>query len=100
MPNRYKNTKIQSTKGKRGLRTTILPNLPTDISDIIIISKYGERLDLLANKHYGNTSDWWIIAEANGLGKGSLHIPAGMQIRIPTRLDKISEKMDKLSKGR
>tara|TARA_R100000458_G_C8268911_1_gene243710 strand:- start:1813 stop:2112 length:300 start_codon:yes stop_codon:yes gene_type:complete len=98
--NRYKNTKITVGKSKKVLKTTILPNIPTDISDIIIISKVGDRLDLLANQHYGNKNMWWLIAEANGLGKGSLYVPTGMQIRIPKDLSKIEERMEKISKGR
>ncbi len=100
MPNRYKNTTTHVDGGKKLLKTTILPNISTNINDIIIISRYGDRLDLLAHDHYGQDSYWWIIAEANGLGKGSLHIPAGMQIRIPMNLTEISEKMDQMSKGR
>tara|TARA_R100000234_G_scaffold3253_1_gene2661 strand:- start:9388 stop:9690 length:303 start_codon:yes stop_codon:yes gene_type:complete len=100
MPNRYKNTNIALKNGKKALKTTINPSIPVDVSDILIISKYGDRLDLLANQYYGLDSYWWIIAEANGLGKGSLHIPPGMQIRIPKNLSKVSEKMDKFSNGR
>tara|TARA_R100000152_G_C6551919_1_gene26101 strand:- start:128 stop:430 length:303 start_codon:yes stop_codon:yes gene_type:complete len=100
MPNRYKNTKISVQGGKPRLKTTILPKMTTHIEDIIVISKYGDRLDILANQYYNNPADWWIIAEANGLGKGTLHVPTGMQIRIPMRLDKVSEQMDKISKGR
>ena len=96
MPNRYKNTKIQNVKGKKILKTTILPNIGADIADVIIISRYGERLDLLSNEHYGTPSYWWIIAEANSLEVLSFD----MQIRIPKRLDKIQEKMDKISEGR
>ena len=100
MPNRYKNTKIHTTKGKRAMKTTILPSIPRAIDDIIIVTKYGDRLDLLAHTHYGKDSYWWIIAEANGLGKGSLHLKPGLQIRIPKDLRQISEKIDKISKGR
>lgn len=97
---RYKDTKIAVGKKQQVLKTTILPNIPTHIDDVIIISKIGDRLDLLANQHYNDKSYWWIIAEANGLGKGSLYVPAGMQIRIPKNLSEISERMEKISKGR
>ena len=73
-------------------------NLPTADSGMVCYK--SKRLDLLSNEHYGTPSYWWIIAEANGIGKGSMHIPVGMQIRIPKRLDKIQEKMDKISEGR
>ena len=85
----HKNTKIQNVKGKKILKTTILPNIGADIADVIIISRYGERLDLLSNEHYGTPSYWWIIAEANGIGKGSLAIPTGKQLRIPMNTEEI-----------
>lgn len=100
MPQRYKNTGIKFDANKKVMKTNISPSIPIDNSDIVIISKYGDRLDLLAHQHYGIDSYWWIIAEANGLGKGSLHIKPGIQIRIPKNLGNISEKMDKFSEGR
>jgi hypothetical protein len=60
----------------------ILNLLPSD-RDKYIISREGDRLDILANEMYGDIKYWWIIASANNLGKGSLLIPPGVQIRIP-----------------
>ena len=54
------------------------------LSDIYIIGSYSDRLDNLAWKYYKDTSLWWIIAEANQIGKGNLLVPPGKQIRIPT----------------
>ena len=42
-----------------------------------------ERLDLLAYRFYGDASKWWIIASANGLGKGTLFVPENTTVRIP-----------------
>jgi hypothetical protein len=44
---------------------------------------------MLANKFYGNVSNWDIIATANGIGKGTLWVQPDTILRIPivTRLD-------------
>tara|TARA_R110001583_G_scaffold121766_3_gene272940 strand:- start:885 stop:1187 length:303 start_codon:yes stop_codon:yes gene_type:complete len=52
-------------------------------------SKYilqeGERLDMLASKIYGDSSFWWVIAAASGIG-WALQIPGGTLLRIPNNL--------------
>ena len=101
MPNRYKNKKINiDNAGKRHYKTTINPNIPLDSSDILMVARFGDRLDILANRFYKNTSYWWIIAEANGLGKGSLYIKPGTQVRIPRNLSNITKGQDNINKGR
>ena len=65
MPTRYSHTKVKIDKdGRRVLKPTIYPRIPIQDSDIFIYPKYGDRLDTLAFKHYGDTSLWWIIAKA------------------------------------
>jgi nucleoid-associated protein YgaU len=46
-----------------------------------------ERLDKLALTFYEDATLWWIIAAANGLGKGTLLIPGGVKLRIPDRIN-------------
>jgi hypothetical protein len=43
----------------------------------------------LAFEYYNDVTLWWIIAEANGIGKGSLAIPTGKQLRIPMNTGEI-----------
>jgi len=65
------------------------------IDDIYIIGQIGDRLDNLAFKYYGDSSLWWIIARANNIGKGSLVVPLGLQLRIPqNQFDIIDEYND------
>lgn len=52
------------------------------------ILEAGERLDTLAGQHYGNSSYWWVIAAASGIGWG-LQVPPGTVIRIPTNLNDV-----------
>lgn len=44
-----------------------------------------QRLDQLAGSTYGDSSLWWIIAAASGIGWG-LQLPAGTIVRVPTDL--------------
>ncbi len=84
MANRYKNTKItKDPTGTRVYKPTVYPKIPIKNSDLIITPKEGERLETLAATHYGDTSLWWIIAAANNLGKGTMKLTPGEEIRIP-----------------
>jgi nucleoid-associated protein YgaU len=48
----------------------------------------GERLDTLAGQHYKDSSYWWVIAAASGIGWG-LQVPPGTVIRIPSNLSTV-----------
>ena len=82
---RYKFTKKHSDI--RAYKTSLIPKIPVQDTDLFIISRDGDRLDLLANEFYRDTSYWWVIAEANGIGKGTTIIEPGNQIRIPFPID-------------
>jgi len=84
MSKRYQSSAIlRDTSGKRYFETTIAPKIEQELGDRYIISKRGDRLDHYAKKYYGNVTDWVVIAQANHLGKGTLVVPPGLQIRIP-----------------
>jgi phage tail protein X len=81
---RYNNsTSIKDTNGIRKQSTVIIPTPTQSTEDAIIQTTSIERLDLLAYKFYGDASLWYVIASANGLGKGSLIIPTNSRLRIP-----------------
>ena len=81
---RYTTTRqIKDAAGKRKASTTILPVPAPSNRDIFIKITSPERLDLLAYRFYGDASKWWIIASANGLGKGTLFVPENTTVRIP-----------------
>ena len=67
----------------RKAETTIISTTPPTDSDIYINVTTPERLDLLANQFYNDATQWWIIAAANGLGKGTLFTPENIILRIP-----------------
>jgi nucleoid-associated protein YgaU len=79
---RYDNNDIL-TNPKRYYATAVFPKIVAKETDIYIISRTGDRLDLLAYEYYQNTDLWFVIANANNIGKGTFIIPPGKQIRIP-----------------
>ena len=58
------------------------------INYIVHVLESGERLDTLAGQHYNDSSYWWIIAAASGIGWG-LQVPPGTVIRIPSNLSSV-----------
>jgi phage tail protein X len=69
-------------QGSRYL-TTRYPEMRRLQGDYYIMSRSGDRLDLLAQRFYDDVRSWWKIAKANNLGKGTLSVPPGIQLRIP-----------------
>lgn len=58
-------------------------------------SKTGVRLDHYAYKQYNDSSAWWVIAAASGIGWW-LQMPEGIELKIPTSLDQIDELKEKI----
>ena len=50
-----------------------------------IVLEEGQRLDTLAGQIYGDSSYWWVIAAASGIGWG-LQVPPGTLLKIPTNI--------------
>ena len=98
MPSRYNNTtKKINKKGKRVFRPTMYPKVPIKDSDIFIYPKFGDRLDTLAQKYYGDVAMWWIIAKANGLDTAEIGLDTDKQIRIPMEIELIQNKLKSMS---
>ena len=91
-------TAIQNKFGKQIAKTTII-NTPSTNNDIYIRTTSIERLDILANTFYGDVSSWYIIAMANGLGKGTLWVPADTVLRIP-QINNFTDYITKLNNNR
>tara|TARA_R100001509_G_C4825089_1_gene201210 strand:+ start:363 stop:662 length:300 start_codon:yes stop_codon:yes gene_type:complete len=97
---RYQSGKIiKDENGKRKSNTIIVKAPPFSENDVFIEITSPERLDLLAFKFYNDASLWWIIAEANGLGKGTLFTPEGITIRIPNS-ENIQEFIEQVNNNR
>jgi hypothetical protein len=76
-------TTKKTTDGKRYLESLIIPVVPVTAADTYIVVTSTERLDKLAQSFYGDSSMWWVIATANGIGKGSIVVPPETRLRIP-----------------
>jgi hypothetical protein len=95
---RYDFTPMKLNKdGKRVFKPTIYPRIPIRDSDIFIYPKFGDRLDNLAFKYYGDVSLWWIIAKANNLDAAHIGLEVDNQIRIPTNIQSILSKLKEIS---
>lgn len=77
--NRYEFSKVKDAR----YSSTRYPSFPKRMTDLYIISREQDRLDLLSNEFYKDPRYWWVLAKANNLGKGTLDVPMGIQIRIP-----------------
>ena len=86
--------------GSRTYRTSIHPKVIKQERDVYIISRIGDRLDILAGQYYEDPSYWWIIATANNLGKGTLVVPPGKQIRIPHDPERVISDLQKINESR
>jgi len=58
------------------------------VSSYEVILKGDQRLDIIAGRAFDDSSLWWIIAAASGIGWG-LQVPAGTVLRIPDNLDDV-----------
>ena len=83
----------------RKYRTTKIFEFKPSNTDNYIISRQGDRLDTLAHEIYNDMRFWWVIAEANNLGKGSFHIPPGMEVRLPQITSDLKANMYDLNQG-
>jgi len=86
--------KTKSNAGKRIYSTSRYPVSYPAADDIYMYARDGMRLDNLAYKYYGDAGLWWIIALANNIGKGTLVVPLGTQIRIPKTSNSIIKNLE------
>ena len=94
---RYETTPIKTDKsGIRVYSTTYYPDIPLDDSDEFISIIDGDRVDLVANRYYGDVSLWWVIAKANGI-KGKAALTPGDVLRIPGNINQIIENFENLN---
>ena len=83
---RYTNSTIYSLGQARGASKT-----PGDIKAAIDagaigysirVVQEGERLDTIAGQVYGDSTLWWVIASASGIG-WALQVPPGTRLIVP-----------------
>ena len=90
MPSRLNYITKKRLNNKRYYKNLKYPEVPLEFSDIYVITTVGDRIDVMANEFYGDSSLYWIIASANPqLKQNSLTPPVGTQLRIPTEIGPI-----------
>lgn len=100
MANRYRDTKLvkDNNTNKAYMETTIYPKVLPSNSDIYIITDETDRLDILADKYYGDSKMWWIIATANNINDATFFVEPGTQLRIPSNIQTIVNNLTKINK--
>lgn len=100
MASRYTYSRKLTTKEtkKQYLETTIYPKIKATDNDVYIITTINDRLDILADKYYGDKNLWWIISVANNLNDASLHIEEGKQLRIPSNISAINSELERINR--
>ena len=101
MQSRYQNiptTKLNVT-GSTYYQTNVYPEVQPLNSDYYVITTVNDRLDLIAQDFYQDSSLWWVIASANALPGDSIYPPIGIQLRIPSSLPTILNKYNSVNNG-
>ncbi len=83
MKSRYRYSKIINRKYFIRPDYTMFDVSLNNIQYHIIITKLGDRLDILASKYFGEAKLWWIIASINKLSGDSFFVPTGTTLYIP-----------------
>lgn len=81
--------------GRTVLQMKILPTIPKRDDDIYIITQETDRLDLLANQFYNDTTMWWVISHANSLNSADIGVEPGIQLRIPKNINDVKQLLNK-----
>ena len=101
MQSRYQNiptTRLDLT-GSTYYETNVYPEVQPTYSDYYVITTVNDRLDLIAQDFYQDSSLWWVIASANALPGDSIYPPIGIQLRIPTNLKTILNTYNSVNNG-
>ena len=88
---RYRNIRtLRNAQGIEYYQGTKYPEIPLSEDDIYVITVTGDRLDILANRYYGDPTLYWIISSANpSQSFSSMYIIEGSQLRIPNNISNI-----------
>ena len=88
---RYRNiSTLKNTQGIEYYRGTKYPEIPLSENDIYVITVTGDRLDILANRYYGDSTLYWIISAANpSQSFSSMYVIEGSQLRIPNNISNV-----------
>ena len=82
---RFKETRTQRERGRGNVyKISLTDSFPINTS---ILTTYTpqekERLDMIADRFYGDSSKWYVIAKANKEVKGNIYATPGKNLVIP-----------------
>ena len=101
MQSRYQyihTTKLNLT-GSTYYQTNVYPEIQPTNADYYVITTVDDRLDLIAQDFYQDSSLWWVIASANALPGDSIYPPIGIQLRIPTNIPTVLNNYNSINNG-
>jgi hypothetical protein len=101
MARRYEDIQTQKTlSGKVGYLPTLYPSVTLSNEDYYIIARDQDRMDLVAQDYYGDSTLWWVIAMANDLPGDTMYPPLGFQLRIPSNASRAISEFEQLNSNR
>lgn len=79
----------RSTLSNSDCIDAIQKGISSGVIEVDIITLSGkQRIDVISGQYYGDSSLWWVIAAASGIG-WSLQLPPGTLLRIPKNLEQV-----------
>ena len=83
---RYTTARKRKIGGKKeiGIRERLV--FDSDKCDLYEL-RQGDRLDLIADRYYGDAQLWWVIMDANPEYDFEFEIPYGAELKIPAHRD-------------
>jgi hypothetical protein len=85
LPRYTTDLQIDTTQnGVRYYNTALTTPIAQDAFQFKVVTQDGDRFDSLAARYYKDASKWWIIAKANGYINGTIFVPGGVQLIIPS----------------
>jgi len=96
---RYKFTgkKIDKYTGNRVQKITLYPEIRIGDRDQFVYPIDGDRLENLAYRYYGDSTLWWIIAQANKIRDGSFGLKPDETLRIPRNVPQIIQDLQAIN---
>ena len=97
---RYRFSKVKKDSNKVSYRSvTNYPKIEPRNTDILYVTKDGDRWDILADKFYNDITLWWVIARANvDSYKGNLQIPIGTKLSVPRDTGDIVSELHRINR--
>ena len=101
MARRYEDIGTQKTSsGKLGYLPTLYPSVDLSNEDYYIIARDQDRMDLVAQDYFGDSTLWWVIAMSNDLPGDTMYPPIGFQLRIPGNVSNAINEFEQLNSTR